>query len=326
MTDAPHPETPTADTRDHSIFGLLKAFPAPLWRWAALLLLVGCAWLGGVAWLAPFRPTEVSRLLEQVAPLPMIYWIALGLSGALGVAALLGRARTLAYAALTVAGYLLAWQGAGWLYQSFDPDVVIPLESNGDAIGFALSRLWFGLPMLVALGAVALLFRPRAGEARPMLGLGDWRGQSRDLGRKPHSWAAILFGGYLIFIAVMIIVLQSPVAFEPITSGRLLALIPGVLLCAAVNALAEELVYRGFLQPAFVRFAGPGAGLWMQGLLFGLVHWGLSVGVLAALPVSLLIGFGSVVWGKAALETRGLAWTVVAHFLIDVAIMAAYFV
>jgi membrane protease YdiL (CAAX protease family) len=64
----------------------------------------------------------------------------------------------------------------------------------------------------------------------------------------------------------------------------------------------------------------------VQGLFFGIIHWGLSVGVLAALPTSLLIGLGSVVWGKAAYETRGLSWTIVAHFMIDVAIMAAYFV
>ena len=56
------------------------------------------------------------------------------------------------------------------------------------------------------------------------------------------------------------------------------------------------------------------------------MHWGLSVGILAALPVSLLIGLGSVVWGKAALETRGLGWVVMAHFLVDVCVMAAFFV
>jgi hypothetical protein len=32
------------------------------------------------------------------------------------------------------------------------------------------------------------------------------------------------------------------------------------------------------------------------------------------------------IWGKAAYETRGIAWTMAAHFLIDIAVMAAYFV
>jgi membrane protease YdiL (CAAX protease family) len=103
-------------------------------------------------------------------------------------------------------------------------------------------------------------------------------------------------------------------------------LFTAVLIAAAANATAEEIIYRGFFQPAFIRYGGAAAGLWVQGLFFGVIHWGLGVGVLAALPVSLAIGIGSIVWGKAAYETRGLAWTIVAHFLIDVVIMAAYFV
>jgi hypothetical protein len=43
------------------------------------------------------------------------------------------------------------------------------------------------------------------------------------------------------------------------------------------------------------------------------MHWGLSVGVVAALPASLLIGLGSVAWGKYSLDTRGLGWVVIAH-------------
>jgi membrane protease YdiL (CAAX protease family) len=50
------------------------------------------------------------------------------------------------------------------------------------------------------------------------------------------------------------------------------------------------------------------------------------VGALAALPVSLAIALGSVVWGKAAYDTKGLAWPIAAHFLVDIAVMGAYFV
>jgi membrane protease YdiL (CAAX protease family) len=92
----------------------------------------------------------------------------------------------------------------------------------------------------------------------------------------------------------------------PPLAGSLWPLLPGVLVAAVANAAAEEYVFRGVVQPAFIRAGGVAAGRWMQGLMFGLMHWGMSVGVLAALPVSLLIGFGSVVWGKAALDTLGM--------------------
>ena len=42
--------------------------------------------------------------------------------------------------------------------------------------------------------------------------------------------------------------------------------------------------------------------------------------------LSKLVGGYLLFWGKAAYETRGLGRTIVAHFLIDLAIMAAYFV
>lgn len=98
------------------------------------------------------------------------------------------------------------------------------------------------------------------------------------------------------------------------------------MLAAFVNSFIEELVYRGVLQPTFVLAAGIARGLWIQGFMFGMLHWGLSVGVVAALPTSILIGVGSVFWGKSVLETRGLSWVIVAHAMTDIAIMCAYFV
>ena len=56
------------------------------------------------------------------------------------------------------------------------------------------------------------------------------------------------------------------------TEGRLLALWWAVLAAALVNAAVEEIVYRGFLQPAFVRLGGIGPGLWTTGMMFGLLH------------------------------------------------------
>jgi hypothetical protein len=56
------------------------------------------------------------------------------------------------------------------------------------------------------------------------------------------------------------------------------------------------------------------------------MHWGISVGVLAAFPVSMLIGLGSVAWGKAALDTEGLGYVIIAHTMIDICVMSAFFV
>ena len=90
----------------------------------------------------------------------------------------------------------------------------------------------------------------------------------------------------------MFVVVQANVLFGPVRTGTLWPLLPGVLLAALGNSLAEEVVFRGLILPAFVRGGGLAASLWMQGLMFGLMHWGMSVGILAALPLSLLMGLG----------------------------------
>jgi membrane protease YdiL (CAAX protease family) len=131
--------------------------------------------------------------------------------------------------------------------------------------------------------------------------------------------------GFLIFAAVLFLLGQAGVGFRPIKNGMLASMAFVILIAAFVNAAMEEFIYRGVMQTAILPAAGKTIGLWIQGMFFGLMHWGSSVGLIAALPISLLIGLGSVYWGKAVLDTKGLSWVIVAHALMDIAIMAAYF-
>ena len=316
------------ETRHHSVFSFLGTEQTGALRWCVLVLLALIAWAGGVAFLGPYRPNDVSRMMESHVPLEQVYRACLAASVVLtGLAVLFGR-RALAWAAGTVAGYLLGFYLFSFLFQHFPPGVEIPLRHEDDALRFALSRLWFAGPIAVVLLLVWLVFGQRAGAGHPAFGFGNWLVKSRDLiASEPlQSWLAKLLGGYMIFIVVLVVLIHAPVGFKPIIEGTLWPLFAAVLVAAAANAIAEEVVYRGFIQPAFIQYGGVAAGLWMQGLFFGIIHWGLGVGVLAALPVSLLIGIGSVVWGKATYETGGLWWAIAAHFLVDVAIMAVYFV
>lgn len=317
-----------ADSCDHSVFSFLGVEGAGVFRWVMLALLALLAWAGGVAFLGPYRPNDVSRMLAGLMPLEQVYWTCLAVAGLLaGFAVTFGR-WALAWAAGTVAGYLLGFFAFSFLFVHFPPGVEIPLRHEDDALRFALLRLWFAGPIAVVLLLVWLVFGQRAGAGHPAFGPGNWLVRSRDLiAAEPlQSWLGKLLGGYLIFVAVLVLLIQAPVGFKPIVEGTLWPLLVAVLIAAAANAIAEEVVYRGFIQPAFVQYGGVAAGLWMQGLFFGIIHWGLGVGVLAALPVSLLIGIGSVVWGKATYETGGLWWAIAAHFLVDVAIMSVYFV
>jgi membrane protease YdiL (CAAX protease family) len=63
--------------------------------------------------------------------------------------------------------------------------------------------------------------------------------------------------------------IQTPL--KDLLSTRTAVLLIGVV-SVTVGPLAEELAFRGFVQPLLVRSLGPFAGIWLAALPFGLLH------------------------------------------------------
>lgn len=321
------PLEPSA-TAAHTIFRLAAAEKPGGIRWLVLGALALFGWLGAIAALGRARPSGVSRLLDAWFGLGTVFW-----TSATAIALVLAimsirRDRAGAYVSATVlafvfgqpiyaAGAQLLWEPAGGR---------VPLEDLGDAWPFAVARLRWCASFLVPMIVVWLLAgRP---VMRLELGLGDWRAKARDFssGSVSVSWRRVVFGGYVVAMLVLFVIFQASVGFAPLLSGALWPLVPAILVAALANATAEELVFRGMLQRALIGYGGVGAGLWIQGLVFGLVHWGASIGLVGSLPIALATGFVSVYWGRAAYETRGLALPIAAHCMADVVLFSAYFV
>ncbi|MBL8764312.1 MAG: CPBP family intramembrane metalloprotease [Phycisphaerae bacterium] len=332
----PHPDphlrdTPPADDGGAPVaaagmFDLTRLEqPPPGWTFAVLPAAI--AWLGGVAFLGQFRSNQIAEAIGAIVPLGPLFWVCIGLAAAgTGGAVFWGRRK---HAALWagVLGYLAGHALFASLPVHHVIDFTIPFRSTADGMAFAAHRLVYGMCVAISAGSAVALAAAAVGSwPRFHLGIGAWGAIGRDFTHtsKPETYRKAMLG-FAVFAAILWVVGQMSVELRPLRSGQLWGLIPAILLAALANALIEEIIYRGVLQPAFVHAAGIARGLWIQGLMFGLLHWGVSVGVVAALPTSLLIGVGSVFWGKAALETRGLSWVIVAHALIDVAIMCAYF-
>ncbi len=320
------------DTRADAVFALLRRpdLRASPWQWAALALLTAIAWLGATAFIGRYRQNQVAQLVELIVPGPRAFLMMLGAGAVLAALGYAFRRTTFAHAATIVTGLLAGHALYERLYPLFGLRIEIPLTTLADGLNFAASRvLWAACVGVIVIPLWLVTFGRQPGEPRQLtLAWGDWSVSAREFSakREPERYSRMLLTGYLAFTLILFVLMQFNVGFGPLRSGALLALAPALLLSAVANAAAEEFVFRGLLQPAFIRLGGVAAGLWMQGALFGLMHWGTSVGVLAALPVSLGIGLGSVMWGKAALETRGLGWVTVAHTLIDIAVMSAFFV
>lgn len=297
--------------------------------WLVLSLLGALAWIGAAGYLGQFRNNDVARALHTVASGNMLLAFAVGGTLLVAVRGLVVRSRALIGGGLVVAAFLLG----NLLYALVTPHIPggfdFPFSSNLDAVSFAAERLaWSACLVVPMLLAWRVGFGRVDSGVSLTLGLGNISalGRETSLKRPPSPWHRLLFGGYALACALILVSMQAPVAFGPFRSGTVWPLLPGIALAAVANATAEEYIFRGVMQPTLMRVGGIGAALWVQGALFGLMHWGLGAGILAALPVSLAIGYGSVIWGKAAYDTGGMAWVIVAHTMIDVAIMCALFV
>lgn len=312
---------------DAGMFDLTRLQPVPAgWWWAIPPAMV--AWLGGVAFLGQYRANQIAEALAGVAPLQTLYWlcVGLGVAGVVLMAVLGRRGHGVLWAG--VVGYLVGHVLFAWLPVHHVIDFRIPFTSMADAVAFVKHRLVYGVCVASSASAALVLTAWMLGAwPRFHLRVGSWSAVGRDFTHrsKPEPYRKAMLG-FALFAAVLWVIGQMGVELAPLRSGLLWALIPAILLAAITNALVEEVIYRGIMQPAFVQAAGIARGLWIQGVMFGMLHWGMSVGVVAALPTSLLIGIGAVYWGKAVLETRGLSWVIVAHAMVDVAIMCAYFV
>ncbi|MFO7565404.1 MAG: CPBP family intramembrane glutamic endopeptidase [Enhygromyxa sp.] len=258
-------------------------------------------------------------------------WIPGPLLFALGVALLLSttlrlwsRRPALARLALMLGAYLLGNLLSGLAHQWLEPSRGVA-ALNAVASGFILSRLIYASAVALPMW---LVYRLAFGDRSDFhLGLGRWSPHTR-LGRhdRPRPWYLIL-AGFAVFVAVPVFVfMQAQVDFGPWHSGRLLALALPLLLMALANAFAEELLFRGLMQGASIHALGAAWGIWMVGLVFGLHHYQASFETLASLPTALLLGAGSVLFAKSVVETRGLAWSVCAHAMINMGLFSAYYV
>jgi membrane protease YdiL (CAAX protease family) len=99
------------------------------------------------------------------------------------------------------------------------------------------------------------------------------------------------------------------------TFGKFILLLPTTAILALMNAFGEELAYRAIPLSQLWQVVGKRQALWMTSLWFGLGHYygGISFGPIGAI----FFTFVAVLFGKAMIETKGLAIPVFMHILGD---------
>jgi hypothetical protein len=100
---------------------------------------------------------------------------------------------------------------------------------------------------------------------------------------------------------------------------RALPFLPAVLLAAALNAFNEEMTYKASFLSVLEDVVGKHQALWLMAAYFGIGHfYGIPYGVIGVL----MAGFLGWFLGKSMLETRGLWWAWLIHFIQDILIFA----
>jgi membrane protease YdiL (CAAX protease family) len=255
--------------------------------------------------------------------------------------ALLPNALSHGLTALTPAWIFLLWTGvavAGLAWAAVRPLreacillIVFFLGSmlQGCVVASSFWQSWFRGPE-TGLG-LQLLGRPlpKVGIAAVMLGVLLWlRFHPRELFlargepnapvepvrgfRIPLRWG-LLSGLMTLFSAVILVAIFHPCPSPAALAGAL-PLLPVVLLAAALNAFAEEVMFRGALLAPLDRAVGQRHAVLLTAVLFGIFHYhGIPSGCLGVVLTTLLGWF----WGKCMVETKSLLLPWLMHLVLD---------
>jgi membrane protease YdiL (CAAX protease family) len=176
--------------------------------------------------------------------------------------------------------------------------------------GERLLRIGAVVVMLVTLLAMGLTRRDL------FLAVGDIRAIAeptrRWIPRNAEPWTK--FGRNYAIISVGLLLLFLIPALKPSLAGLSVGLVGFAGLCAAMNAFAEEFLYRSALIPQLLPLFGKNATLLLVPVWFGLAHW---FGVPNGLTGVFLAAIGGWFFAKSMIETRGIAWAWFLHFLAD---------
>lgn len=103
----------------------------------------------------------------------------------------------------------------------------------------------------------------------------------------------------------------------PIRTEDPAALVPAILY-ALVNAITEEVIYRGALLALLARAVGVPVAIVAQAVVFGFVHGASPDYVGSSLPVIAIMTIGAIIAGIAVVRTRSLVLPIALHIAFDI--------
>jgi membrane protease YdiL (CAAX protease family) len=185
--------------------------------------------------------------------------------------------------------------------------------STQPIVALLATRLLYGV-----LGAVVLAWALLLGASRREIyaRVGNLNAPTRSRSR---DGGAVRWGrfGPIAFIGLMLLMawFGAPMLPDRLDLAAAAPFIAIGALAALLNAFWEEASFRAAPLSMLQRAVGPGAGVLILALWFGLGHY---YGGVPSGPMGLVATGGvAVLLGRAMIETRGFAWPLALHFAID---------
>lgn len=197
----------------------------------------------------------------------------------------------------------------------------------GETISYTASFISFhSLDIVRALMVIAALWFVKRRRAEFYLVKGQM-----DAAIEPVRWLGIKQGeswrvfGWIFTICAAIGVAIPLALSVPLTAEEFagaLPLLPVVILLAGLNAFAEESYYRASMLSTLTDVIGKNHALLLNCIFFGLAHYlyGSPPGIIGFA----LTGFLAFLLGKSMLETKGMLWAWIIHFVPDVLVFFSY--
>jgi len=141
---------------------------------------------------------------------------------------------------------------------------------------------------------------------------------------KPHQswWHVGRDFALVISLITAVIIYFQLIRGQALSPARLWLVLPFSLLCSLSNSFVEEMLTRLGVVVALKGVASERAIPLVSALIFGGVHyWGSPGGIAGVLAAGFLGWF----LAKSILETKGIFWAWLIHFIQDVIILTALF-
>ena len=133
--------------------------------------------------------------------------------------------------------------------------------------------------------------------------------------KETKPWTHLARQFILIFVIILVVVIWLNVQPDFSKISQALIFLPAIIIAAAINALAEEFQFRSVLLARLEPWVKPGQAMLMSAVLFTSLHYytGTPSGPIGAIAC-MFMGW---VTAKSVLETRGLLWAFILHFIAD---------